>query len=110
MDYRQVNPSRMILRDHLARDRTALANERTLLAYIRTAIALLAAGGTLLRFFWSSPLIRALGILLIAVGAATSALGAWRFRTISRRLRELTESASELEDEGGMDSRNDPTA
>jgi putative membrane protein len=110
MDYREIDPDRMILRDHLARDRTALANERTLLAYIRTAIALLAAGGTLLKFFWDSAFIRVLGVLLLAVGAATMGLGAWRFRTISRRLRRLTEAASELDGREQTDSRDGSAA
>lgn len=34
----------MILRDHLALDRTILANERTLLAYLRTFIGAFSAG------------------------------------------------------------------
>ena len=34
----------LILRDHLAADRTILANERTFLAYIRTALTLFVAG------------------------------------------------------------------
>lgn len=36
----------LILRDHLAADRTILANERTFLAYIRTALTLFVAGLT----------------------------------------------------------------
>jgi putative membrane protein len=98
MDYRTIDPKRMILRDHLARDRTALANERTLLAYARTAIALLAAGGTLLKFFWESLLTRALGVLLLALGAATMAIGVWRFRVMLHRLRQLSESEDEFDD------------
>ena len=98
MDYREIDPQRMILRDHLALDRTELANERTLLAYMRTAIALLAAGGSLLKFFWNSLLIRILGVLLLVVGTAVTALGIWRFRTISRRLREVKESTSDQDD------------
>jgi len=38
--YEGVKPDQLILRDHLALDRTELANERTLLAYIRTSLAL----------------------------------------------------------------------
>jgi putative membrane protein len=107
MGYRGIDPDRMILRDHLARDRTALANERTLLAYVRTAIALLAAGGTLLKFFWGSVLLRVVAILLLAVGVAAVGLGAWRFRVMSRRLRELTGSASEFDRRSRADPRND---
>lgn len=46
MAYGNVNVDEMILRDHLAHERTVLANERTFLAYVGTAIALLAGGGT----------------------------------------------------------------
>jgi hypothetical protein len=44
MHYSNLHPNDMILRDHLAYDRTVLANERTLLAYIRTSIALFTMG------------------------------------------------------------------
>jgi len=40
----------LILRDHLAIDRTTMANERTFLAYVRTCVALLLTGLTALHF------------------------------------------------------------
>lgn len=40
----------LILRDHLAADRTVLANERTFLAYIRTALTLFVAGLSFVHF------------------------------------------------------------
>ncbi|MEA2070239.1 MAG: DUF202 domain-containing protein [Asgard group archaeon] len=45
-----VDRDELIIRDHLAADRTALANERTFLAYLRTAIALAGAGFGLIKF------------------------------------------------------------
>jgi len=48
--YESFTNKEMILRDHLAIDRTIMANERTLLAYIRTALALVIAGATALHF------------------------------------------------------------
>ena len=39
-----MNDKELILRDHLALERTRLANERTLFAYIRTSLYLLTAG------------------------------------------------------------------
>jgi putative membrane protein len=42
--YNNVENEKMILRDHLALERTRLANERTFLAYTKTAIVLLASG------------------------------------------------------------------
>lgn len=38
------NDKELILRDHLALERTKLANERTLFSYIRTSLYLLTAG------------------------------------------------------------------
>ncbi|MDD6209842.1 MAG: DUF202 domain-containing protein [Bacteroidales bacterium] len=38
------NKERIILRDHLAIERTRLANERTLFSYIRTSLYLLTVG------------------------------------------------------------------
>ena len=38
------NDKELILRDHLALERTKLANERTLFAYIRMALYLLTVG------------------------------------------------------------------
>ncbi len=95
-----MDPNHMILRDHLARDRTALANERTLLAYVRTAIALLAAGGTLLKIFWGNTLIEALGALLLTLGVAATTLGIWRFRVVARRLRRLSHDEDATRPEG----------
>lgn len=91
MDYEQIDPQHMILRDHLARDRTVLANERTLLAYVRTAIAVLAAGATLLKIFWGNTLIEVLGSFLLAVGVTTITVGIWRFRVIARRLSRINQ-------------------
>ena len=73
--YTDIDPADMILRDHLARDRTILANERTLLAYVRTTIALLAAGGTMLHYFAGRPLLQAVGGGLIALALVALALG-----------------------------------
>jgi putative membrane protein len=42
--YNNAENEKMILRDHLALERTRLANERTFLAYLKTAIVLLASG------------------------------------------------------------------
>ena len=42
--YEQFADSELILRDHLAIDRTVLANERTFLAYCRPALPLILTG------------------------------------------------------------------
>lgn len=87
--YSNVDPERMILRDHLAYDRTVLANERTLLAYVRTAIAVLAAGGALIEIFAEIRHLRILGWILLALGVLVLVLGVWRFTAVSRRLRRI---------------------
>jgi putative membrane protein len=89
MSYHDVDPSQMILRDHLARDRTELANERTLLSYMRTAMALLAAGGTLLKLFPDELPMRRLGMVLLVLGAGVTGIGIWRFVSVARRLHAL---------------------
>ena len=86
MPYSKINPDNMILRDHLAYDRTVLANERTLLSYLRTAIALLAAGTTLVKIFPEEPAMVKLGSVLLAIGCVAAAIGIWRFVAVTRKL------------------------
>ena len=69
----------LILRDHLALDRTVLANERTLLAYFRMALASAAVGAGLLQLFtslWAD----LVGAALLLGGTAALAVGTVRFR------------------------------
>ena len=86
MPYSKVNPEDMILRDHLAYDRTVLANERTLLSYLRTSIALLAAGGTLVKVFPDEQGMLKLGFVLLAVGAMAAVIGVTRFIQVKKRI------------------------
>ena len=83
----------LILRDHLALDRTRLANERTLLAYVRTAFMLFLAGATALKLFVETPSVVITAWLFIVLGAAVGAFGTWRFvstrRRINRRMPEV---------------------
>ncbi len=87
--YSQVESDEMILRDHLARDRTVLANERTLLAYIRTAIALLAAGGTLMTVFPGSLPLWFIGVMFLVLGLFVAVFGSWRFAVVARNMRRV---------------------
>ena len=75
-----------LLRDELAIERTHLANERTFLAYIRTALALSGAGAVVLHFFSSHSLLFGVSWLLIAAGALTVLIGAYRFVAVRKRL------------------------
>ncbi|MFP4173630.1 MAG: YidH family protein [Candidatus Hydrogenedentota bacterium] len=76
----------LILRDHLAIERTVLANERTFLAYVRTALTFLAVGGTLLHLF-ASWAFYVLAAVLLVTGLALLAIGVGRFLVIRKRLR-----------------------
>lgn len=76
----------LILRDHLALDRTRLANERTLLAYIRTAFILVVAGATALKLFVDTPAVVITAWLFIGLGVFVAVFGAWRFVVMRRRI------------------------
>lgn len=75
----------LILREHLAIERTRLANETTLLAYIRTGLYFLVAGSTLGQIvntvFWSVA-----GTPLIVVGLLIMIAGVIRFMRIRKSI------------------------
>lgn len=80
----------LILRDHLALDRTRLANERTMLAYIRTAFMLIVAGATALKLFVETPAVVITAWLFIVLGAIVALFGAWRFESMRRKINQRT--------------------
>jgi len=84
MAYQSHDADELILRDHLALDRTRLANERTFLAYVRTAMMLLLAGATVIKFFGDSDLAVVSGWGLLALGVVVGAFGVGRFLTMRR--------------------------
>jgi putative membrane protein len=88
--YERFKPEEMILRDHLALDRTHLANERTLLAYIRTAFMLVIAGATGIKAFSDDRLVVVSGWALLACGLAMGLFGAWRFATERKRIKSAS--------------------
>ncbi len=98
MPYSKINPADMILRDHLAYDRTILANETTLLAYLRTAMALLAAGATLFRLFSDDPFFQVLGMVMLILGILIAGIGVFRFFAMTKRLRLLHERVEQYPD------------
>lgn len=91
--YAGTSREEMILRDHLAADRTLLANERTFLAYVRTALAFLVTGVGAIHLFGST-LWMAAGVTFIVAAAVTLVIGTWRFRAVNRRYRPLRPPAS----------------
>ena len=92
MEYEYKNhEGDMILRDHLAYDRTKFALLRTFLAIERTALGLLASGAGLI-ITKSSAMLVSIGYVLLAVAAAVFVAGgvyAWRAK---KRLDGLKDS------------------
>ncbi len=84
--YEQFSNDRLIMRDHLAIDRTVLANERTLLAYCRTSLALILTGAAYMKFF-IGPTSAMVGMTLILLGIAAAVIGGWRSAVMARRIR-----------------------
>lgn len=85
----KVNPDELIIRDHLAVDRTALANERTFLAYIRTAIAAGATGFGLIKLFTSLST-TIIGWIIIFLGIIVLIIGIIRFFQFRRKINVLS--------------------
>jgi len=86
--YENFSKEELILRDHLAIDRTTLSNESTFLAYIRTSLALMAGGGTLFHFF-AEIYIQILGISLVILGISVLILGYRRFRKMDKEIKKI---------------------
>lgn len=76
--YVRFDEDDLILRDHLAADRTMLANERTLLAYVRTALTLIIVGVSLLKLFESKET-HIIAWILIPCGMVMAVIGLVRF-------------------------------
>jgi putative membrane protein len=89
VNHEPLTHDELILRDHLAIDRTRLANERTLLAYLRTSLMLLVAGATAVKLIDVNRSILITGWVFLLLGAITGVVGIWRFlamrRAINRR-------------------------
>lgn len=73
--YVENPPEDMILRDHLAFDRTILANERTGLAYIRTVLVALATGLTIIKWFSDEFTVLMLGYMSLIIAGIITYVG-----------------------------------
>lgn len=80
------NHENLILRDHLALERTRLANERTLFAYLRTSLYLLTAGIGILEIK-SIEHLRILAYLSIASSIFLFITGLMRYFQMKKHLR-----------------------
>ncbi len=81
-----TNKEDIILRDHLALERTKLANERTLFSYIRTSLYLLTVG---VGIFEVKSIIhlRWLGCICLILSLIILAVGIYRFLLMRKHLR-----------------------
>jgi len=89
--YEKFLKKELILRDHLAIDRTILSNERTVLSYARTSLALIAAGAAVIHFFveeW----IKGVGIFLIMIGGTLAIIGYMRYRKMDRLIKRVVKT------------------
>ena len=88
-----LNNEKLILRDHLALERTKLANERTLFSYIRTSLYLLTAG---IGIFQIENISRLDGLAWVCIicGIFIFILGFVRFMQMRRHLKSYIKTSS----------------
>lgn len=89
--YKNYCSEEMILRDHLAYDRTFLANERTFLSYERTAIMVFATGLTLVKLFSNNDGLVLLGFIVIGISILVAILGLFKYLILRRDLKQIYE-------------------
>jgi len=85
------NNEEIILRDHLALERTKLANERTLLSYIRTSLYLVLGG---IAFLGMRDLeeIKNLGYFSLLLSSVVLVIGIIRFYQLKKHLTKMYQS------------------
>ena len=81
--YSQFDTAELILRDHLAIDRTLLANERTLMSYLRSGVALFIAGISIINFSHEA-WFTAMGFLCLPCAIITVLFGIVRYRKMDK--------------------------
>lgn len=75
----------LILRDHLAIDRTKLASERTFLAYFRTSIFFLSAGLSIIKIHLFAE-VTYLGWMLVTMSPLTFGIAIFRLIKVRRAI------------------------
>ncbi|HEM48720.1 MAG TPA: DUF202 domain-containing protein [Caldithrix sp.] len=82
------NKEDIILRDHLAIERTKLANERTLLSYIRTTLYLILGG---IAFLGMKDLeeIKGLGYFSLFLSVMVFFIGIFRFYQLKKHINKI---------------------
>lgn len=87
-DVQDAMDQHLILRDHLAVDRTRLAVERAFLAYIRTGLTFLVAGVSGYNLF-QSVWIRSFGLTFLLMGVVIVLWGGYRGHRLSKNLKRF---------------------
>jgi putative membrane protein len=82
------NKEEIILRDHLAMERTKLANERTLLSYLRTSLYLFLGGLALLEMTDVEKM-RTLGFVSIFLSIIFLLTGIFRYNQLKKHMKYL---------------------
>ena len=90
--YSRFCEDELILRDHLATQRTVLANERTALAYLRTMLTFLIGGVTFIQFF-DALAIKLLGWVFIPAALVVGVFGMVKYLQVKRLLRQIGSAA-----------------
>lgn len=78
--------SKLILRDHLAIDRTKLSNERTFLSYFRSFIVIVSSGIAIIKIEFLEE-IQNLGWFFVFLGPALLVIGIVRFFYVRKKIR-----------------------
>lgn len=91
------NKEKIILRDFLAMERTALANERTLFSYIRSGIYLVLAAVAFIQLEGFKPM-RWVGFTLIGLSLFLFIFGIVRYRILQKKLRGFYNTMEKEED------------
>ncbi len=90
--YDTFSEKELILRDHLAIDRTTLSNERSFLAYTRTSLTMVITGLSLIKFFdtfWSV----LFGWIFIFSAVVIGILGASRYFRFRKNINKVAKSS-----------------
>lgn len=87
-DYK--NKEDLILRDHLAIERTKLANERTLLSYIRSSLYLV-LGGIAFLGMKDFEEIRSMGYFSLCLSGILLIIGIFRFWQLKKHIQQIYE-------------------
>jgi len=93
--YTKIIKEELILRDHLAADRTTLANERTYLAYVRTSMTMFIVGVSLVKFF-DLFIIQIVGGLFMLFSLGTFVWGSIRYRSMSNIIHHVNKNVESI--------------